>query len=273
MDAHSKTIANTFFRGNRRYYVPISSRSLQRTEYVNSPLERYRDRILKKWKYPDYMFDVTPGGHISALKKHLKNTYFAVIDLKMFYESISDTKVYRSLRSIGLPHSEAFKLTGESTVSDGKKMHLPRGFHQSAILASLVFDRSLLGSHIRSGKVKSHVSVYNDDIIISSLQIGLLRVDFTKIVSAAEHSNFKINTRKTQVPSKSIEVFNLILSKKEIMFTEQRLRKFAAEMNSLKEWCKRNQRDYFSELAHLHKDYIARASGSLIESVAIPKSV
>lgn len=256
MSVHTKTVAHSFKKNKRRYYVPISSPKNLTSTRCESPLVRYRKMILEKWRYPKYMFNAASGGHVSALRKHLPNSYFAVVDLQSFYETITDTKIYRSLRSIGFVHSEAFKLTGESTVKKGKKMHLPRGFHQSSILASLVFDRSLLGSLIRSKELGSRVTVYNDDIVLSDSSPDTLRKDFASIVDAAKRSNFQINSKKTQSPRAIVEVFNLLLSHKDIAFVESRIEKFTSDMLSLKTCCEVSDKDYFESLLDLHASYL-----------------
>ncbi len=256
MISHKKTIAHSFKKYKRRYYVPISSVPNPPLNDIELPIRKYRQIILKRWNYPEYMFNAAPGGHLSALRMHDSHKYFAIIDLKSFFESITDTKVYRSLRSIGLLHSEAFELTGESTVRDGKRMHLPRGFHQSSILASLVFDRSLIGSLIRSKKLSSHVTVYNDDIILSSSHLSNLTKDYVLLVDAAVRCNFQINTSKTQGPREVVKVFNLLLSCEELSFAEHRIEEFVADMLTMKEFCEDNDQDYFLSLLALHGDYI-----------------
>ena len=236
--------------------VNIWSSAASKSESPLSPLIRYRKMILAKWRYPKYMFNAASGGHVSALRCHVSNSYFAVVDLKSFYETITDTKIYRSLRNIGLPHSQAFKLTGESTVKNGKKMHLPRGFHQSSILASLVFDHSLLGSLIRSKKLVSLVTVYNDDIVISASRSDTIKKDYAAIIDAAKRSNFQINVKKSQAPCQKIEVFNLLLSHNDIAFPESRIEKFISDMGSLKCHCEENGDDYFESLLDLHASYL-----------------
>ncbi len=236
--------------------VRVWQRNVSEPELGLSPLVQYKKTILEKWRYPKYMLNVASGGHVSALRRHLHNSYFAVVDFKSFYETISDTKIYRSLRSIGLPHSKAFKLTGESTVKNGKKIHLPRGFHQSSILASLVFDRSLLGSLIRSRELKSLVTVYNDDIVLSNSNLDTLKNDFASVLHAAKRSNFQINQKKTQSPRQTVEVFNLLLSHGDIAFVGSRIEKFTSDMRSLKRDCEANGWDYFESLLDLHASYL-----------------
>lgn len=207
-----KTIAHSFMKLGKRYYVPISSDKIQSTEYVASPLPKYKKYILKKWDYPEYMFNVAVGGHIAALNTHLNNSYFAVVDLKSFYETITATKIYRALRRIGLPHRVAYELTGESTIKSTDVVHLPRGFQQSSLIASLVFDQSLVGSIIRSKRLSAKISIYNDDIIISSNNLCSLKIDYYILLEVLKESNFALNETKTQVPNTAVNVFNLRLT-------------------------------------------------------------
>ena len=173
-----------------------------------------------------------------------------------FFESISDTKVYRSLRSIGIPHSVAFVLTGESTVVGAKGTHLPRGLHQSPLLSSLAFDRSLLGSTIRSMNIRSKITVYNDDIIISSYSLNNVQTDFDLLLQAIMRCRLGINTSKTHPPRKRVRVFNMILSGEGISFTKDRVEQFSEDIAKAKAWGERHGAQDVSFYIDLYAEYV-----------------
>jgi hypothetical protein len=192
---------------------------------------QYRDEITSKWSRPDYMFTGKPGGHVAALRVHLPNSYFAVIDLADYYETITDTKIYRSLLKIGVNKFKAFKMAGESTVSFKNTKVLARGLSQSSILADLVFDQSLLGSVIKN-KISSTVSVYCDDIILSGNDYEQLNVDLEELLKGIVWSRFEVNFNKSTNVSTEVKVFNLVMTKGNLRFTSERLIKFADTIKS-----------------------------------------
>jgi len=109
--------------------------------------ERKGHRIIKffsHFKFPDYFYHYSRGGHVAAIHAHLKNKLFFKIDIQNFYYSIARMRVTRALRSHG--YQGANTLATWSTVRNpcpGGHTHvLPIGFVQSPLLASLVLMKS-----------------------------------------------------------------------------------------------------------------------------------
>jgi hypothetical protein len=256
-----KTVAKTFVRDGRRYYVPVTSYSISRDFSAGADLlDRYRQLIHRRWDYPDYMFNARPGGHVAALRRHFqpsdREVSFACIDLKDFFETISDTKVYRALRRVGISHSLAFQMAGESTVAHAGRRILPTGFHQSSLLASLVFDTSLIGSSIRSGWPGCRVTVFNDDIILSGPDLDLLSEAFYGVIDACARSNFRVNHDKTRNPGPTATAFNIIIGNGELRFTDARIERFVQDISRFRDWCAERDVSFHGRLAELYLGYI-----------------
>lgn len=169
----------------------------------------------KKWRSPDFFFHMRAGGHVKALQAHLTNSSFARLDIRNFFGSISKTRVTRCLKSV-FPYSKAREKANISTVlhpSSGKSI-LPFGFVQSPILASLCLHQSALGQHLQklSREKEIVVSVYVDDIILSSNDERLLVDALTEIKSRAARSGFILNSEKESGPGPQVTAFNIDLS-------------------------------------------------------------
>lgn len=200
-----------------------------------SEMSRYGKRLHKfivgKWKAPLYYYHMRDGGHVAAARMHLKNEYFALIDIRHFFESTSQSRVTRELKTI-FPYEEARKIAKISTVrvpnTNKKKFSIPYGFPQSPILATLCLHHSYAGRVLeglyKSGRMR--VSVYMDDIILSSSDAKALTNGFNALCEALKKSRYEVNDVKTQQPSKAITVFNLELSHKHLRVTAKRLVEF-----------------------------------------------
>ena len=229
-------VVQSFLRDGKRYFVPPTAQCFEDFDGRANLISRYYENILTCWNPPDYMHQFRAGGHARMLRRHIARTYFAHIDLKDFFEHISDTKVYRALRRIGLPHQKAYSLAGESTVALKGRSALPRGFHQSQLLASVVFDQSLIGSVIKRGTFSSLVTSYCDDIIMSSDDGGLLIGEFSRLLETIERANFSINKEKTLGPNVFTIAFNIIISKNQLAFTDTKLCRFLETCQRYKNW-------------------------------------
>jgi proteasome assembly chaperone (PAC2) family protein len=77
---------------------------------------------------------------------------------------------------------------------------------QSPILASVCLDDSTLGEYIKacSNNAILNISVYMDDIVISSNSIQELVKQMEYLKDAAKSSHFSLNTEKESLPSDSI---------------------------------------------------------------------
>lgn len=182
--------------------------------------------VAAKWKAPDFYFHLRAGGHIAAVRSHASSTFFYRADLDDFFARVNRSRITRCLKSL-FPYPDARAMASESVVKrpalDGYV--LPYGFVQSPILASLALDMSKLGSFLRKLYARKDliVSVYVDDIIISSDDEPTLREIAGQLDQFANAALFPISAIKIEGPALGITAFNIELSHEMLRITEARL--------------------------------------------------
>ena len=190
------------------------------------------------WHAPKYYYHLRKGGHVAALKSHAHHVFFAHLDIKNFFSSIGKSRITRSLKS-HVGYLRARDIAEKSTVpqpfSEGETLDkaLPFGFVQSPVIASLCLRKSALGrflSEVHKEKRLS-VSVYMDDIILSSDDNDFLTSIYDETRRLAERSRLLINNRKSEPPSEKITAFNIELSNNSLKINQERFRKLSEEYN------------------------------------------
>ncbi|PSW29617.1 hypothetical protein C9J19_05940 [Photobacterium phosphoreum] len=186
----------------------------------------------KQWTKPVYYYHLRDGGHVAALNNHIKSNYFATLDLSNFFGSISRSRITRALKTI-IGYDDARKVAKLSTVKSPENYqyshYLPYGFVQSPLLASIcLFDSSLgkLLDTIYKKNTEVNVSVYMDDIVISSKNKTKLSRVYEEIKLAAYKSKFDLNDNKTCPVSTQTKAFNIIISTGEMSIENKRFQKF-----------------------------------------------
>ena len=184
------------------------------------------------WQPPLNYYHLMPGGHIKALRLHLNNSIFIHLDIKHFYNSINKSRVTRSLKKY-VGYEKARQIAIESTVKitkEGSQIFvLPFGFVQSPLLASLCLFHSRLGQYIEKIRKTTNyvkISVYMDDIVISTKNRLLSEKILERVKIAAEDSNFLLNAKKEEGPSNMVTAFNIDLCHKNIKIEDNRLSMF-----------------------------------------------
>lgn len=187
--------------------------------------------VQKKWAPPAYFFHHRSGGHVEALKFHADGKFFVRADLKKFFNRINKSRITRELKPL-FGYADARAFASESTVplyTESEVKHvLPFGFVQSSILASLCLYKSALGRVIRelNQVAGTKVSVYVDDIIVSTQDIEAASNAFEKLLDASERSALPLNMEKSTGPSETIVVFNVDLAEESIVVSEKRMGEF-----------------------------------------------
>ncbi|MEH6530764.1 MAG: reverse transcriptase domain-containing protein [Photobacterium frigidiphilum] len=187
--------------------------------------------VNKHWQAPPYFFHLKKGGHVQALKSHLESHYFASLDIADFFGSMSRTRVTRSLKEY-LGYEDARAIAKASTIPHRRKDEhshaLPYGFSQSPLLASLCLDKSTLGKCIKEcyESPEAIITVYMDDIVVSSSNKTHIQKWLNKVKFAAKKSNLKLNEAKELPISAKVEVFNIELSTEALAITDKRFSLF-----------------------------------------------
>jgi len=199
---------------------------------------KLHENILSIWTPPQYFYHFAKGGHVSAIRAHLRNKFFVRLDLSKFFDCINRSRVHRALRRIGFSHRRAWDAACHSTVNkEAKKTNysLPFGFVQSPVLASLAFASSSLGVKIMElHRLGIDVSVYMDDILLSGNNSADLYLARRQLEAAAEISRFTFNSIKSTGPKPEIEVFNIIVSYNTSKISPDRYKKFEEEVKIAK---------------------------------------
>lgn len=185
-----------------------------------------------KWLPPAFMFHLNGKGHIGAITLHSGNSYFLKFDLKNFFYNVTRAKIIRSLKKIGFKYDLALKVAQESTVADKGRYFLPFGFCQSQLLASICLDKSEIGSCIRRLRKEGiYISVFVDDIIISSSSYTDLFKAENEFISAAKLSGFPINIGKSSGVGRRVTAFNICFDGTRPILTSERMLEFASQLN------------------------------------------
>jgi hypothetical protein len=179
--------------------------------------------------FPDYYFHFRKGGHVSAIHSHRNHKFFARIDLKNFFYSIGRNRLKNVLKSAGVHSAEHFaRWSTVKNPCEGPRYSIPYGFPHSPWLATLVLHESALGRAIEELRRLVHITVYLDDIALSSNDIDEIQLAYKRLLSAVEASGFQLNKEKSRNPVPRIEIFNCELAYEESAVTPARISEFYA---------------------------------------------
>ncbi|MDR6936005.1 reverse transcriptase domain-containing protein [Luteibacter sp. 3190] len=182
-----------------------------------------------QWKAPNFFYHLRHGGHVAAVRAHVENRYFFRADIDDFFGRVGRSRITRCLKT-WFSFADAREMADISVVRHpvhGSHI-LPYGFVQSPILASVALDMSRLGACLRSlAKHKPlKVSVYVDDIIISSNDLELLNTAADAVLRRGEQALFPIGALKREGPCEAITAFNIELAQHSLNISEQRMKVF-----------------------------------------------
>lgn len=211
---------------NKRFQIKSGRWVFVPTEEAKVTGAYIKKSVEKHWIPPDYYFHLKAGGHVSALRLHMDSEYFYRADIDNFFGRIGRSRLTRWL-NCWFPYPEARQMASESVVKapGDDNFYLPYGFVQSPILASLVLDKSKLGRCLSrlSRNDLLRLSVYVDDILISSNDINLLAEAAESLSLEAEKAGLAINLKKTEGPARCVTAFNVELSHNSLKITPKRL--------------------------------------------------
>lgn len=209
MQNSHKWLSRFRIKSNTWVYVPTSE-TIKEGRFLKNLIEF-------KWLPPSNYYHLRSGGHVDAIKYHLGGKFFIHADLKKFFNSINRSRITRELKPY-FGYEKARNIAMESTVSipleSGQAFALPFGFVQSTIIASLCLRKSTLGKtiHKLNGTDGIKVSVYVDDIIISTQSLEEAVRALAMIHESSERSGLVLNREKLKGPAENITAFNIDLS-------------------------------------------------------------
>ena len=168
-----------------------------------------------------------PGGHVAALHSHRQNRFFCKLDIENFFYSIGRNRVTKSLRASGIPRASHYaKWSSVKNPYSDPSYSLPYGFVQSPILATLVLARSSLGDTLRRISTRVQVSVYVDDISMSSNEFEVLANCFNQLREGCTTAGFQCSVEKTIAPTDMLQIFNCSLKERQTLVLPERIEEF-----------------------------------------------
>lgn len=207
------------------------------TAEVKASGEKIHSSVSKAWSAPSFYFHLQQGGHVAALRRHLDSQHFFRCDLDDFFGRVNRSRVTRCLKRY-FSYADARRVADESVVfrPGTSQTVLPYGYVQSPMLASLALDRSRLGRFLRqcNSREDMKVSVYMDDIILSSDDRSLLNDAAAELAQHATGAGFPLSPEKSQGPSALITAFNIELSHGVLSISRERLDRFRESYSTAK---------------------------------------
>jgi hypothetical protein len=215
-----------------KVYVPTDE-GRERGKHIKEEIER-------RWAAPSNYYHLRDGGHVAAAKVHQVAPYVSSVDLKRFFDQVSRTKVHRALKSIGVPHADAWDMACDSAVDKNppqRKFSIPFGFVQSPLIASLVLSRSALGVAIQRLNGRDvQITVYVDDITISGPTERAVSEALEQLESAAVVAGLEFNADKRQDAAPTTVNFNIEFGSGKIQITDDRLNGFRDSLKTANEY-------------------------------------
>lgn len=192
-----------------------------------------KDAVAGRWKAPQFYYHLQPGGHVAAVRAHDGHAHLARLDIENFFGSIGLSRVTRSLKK-RFDYDTARKWAKASCVRHPKtgEFMVPFGGIQSPILASMYLHDSTLGTVLRrlSRDHDLAVSVYVDDIIVSSNDSAKCADAVKQIEGAAAKAGLTLSAAKKQGPATKIEAFNIEIAMAGLSITNDRMLSFESTM-------------------------------------------
>jgi hypothetical protein len=198
------------------------------TEYYKKRGLEIHKKISKIWTAPSYYYHLNAGGHVAAMHAHKKNKYYLSLDIEDFFGSIGLSRITRNLVPL-FGYTEARSMAKDSTVNhpvDIKRMILPYGFTQSPVISSLVLANTALGKGLDLLSRHLKVSVYMDDILLSSDSENILETAKINLIHLAEISKFNLHPEKCQGPAATLTAFNIDIKQWHLEINRNRMTDF-----------------------------------------------
>lgn len=193
--------------------------------------ERISHVIRSRWQIPSSYYHLRKGGHVAALKKHSGSHLFTRLDIERFFYQVNKTKILRCLKKIGLTFSDANDIAYASVIMENGKSFLPYGFTQSPLIASLCLNFSSAGRFVQFLDKNIIVSIYVDDIILSTRSNErALREATRHLIERLHESHFPISSDKISICEKTVESFNVNLSNRNLSVTPDRIEQFKEQI-------------------------------------------
>jgi len=191
-------------------------------------------KVGQAYTFDPIYFHLRRGGHVAAIHNHRDHTSFAKLDISRFLYRISRRRVQSALDRIGIGDARFYaKWSTVANPYDDPDFALPYGFVQSPVLATLVLATSQAGLHLLSLPPSITVSIYMDDISLSSNDSLALEDAYASSVNALETDGFSMSAEKLRAPAPSLNLFNCDLSVGRTIVRDDRIAEFVASQPTI----------------------------------------
>lgn len=187
--------------GNEK--IRILHPSIKKLKVIQKKIQR---NILSKLPMPDYAYGGVRGrDNIKNAKRHQGKRHFFTTDLKDFYPSITNSKVFKMFRSFNFSPSVCRILTQLTTY----KGRLPQGTPTSSTIANLVFIKT--GNKLQTFAIQNGLTFtsFVDDLTFSA------PYDFKEksncLLDVIKADGFLISHKKTNYKTKNPMVTGIIV--------------------------------------------------------------
>lgn len=128
-------------------------------------LKKINSRVLSRLNFPDFVH-CGPAGRsiVTAARGHNNFKLHLSLDVKAFFDNIEETTVRDILQKVGVTK----EVTSTIVAVAVEHNRLPQGFPTSPLLAALVISYATQGFYNRFNYKEILLSIYADDILISS---------------------------------------------------------------------------------------------------------
>lgn len=192
-----------------------------------------KDRIERRVAFEDFYYHLKPGGHVSALHAHRGNSYFSKVDIDNFFYRVGRNRLARALHEEGIARAAHYaKWSCVRNPFSDPRYAVPYGFVQSPIVTTLVLRNSPVGTYLKKISSSITVSVFMDDIAISSKEKDHLEMAFIEIQRAFDEANLPLKVSKSCPPSDNIDIFNCYLEEMKSVVTQERKDLFYSQPRS-----------------------------------------
>lgn len=167
---------------------------------------RIQSNILLKLPMPDYAYGgIKKRDNILNAKKHQGRKFIFTTDLKNFYPSITNKKVFEMFRNFNFSPTVARILTQLTTY----KGRLPQGSPTSSMIANLVFVKTGKKLEAFAKENKLTFTSFVDDLTFSA-PINFKERAVT-IIEIIKLDGFAISHKKTQYKTKNPTVTGIVV--------------------------------------------------------------
>lgn len=211
------------------YSFEVSGKRIYfQSKWARKKGEEIKNLVENAYNFEDYFYHLKKGGHISAIHSHRQFRFFCKLDIENFFYSINRNRVQKKLKKLKIPNSQFYSKVSCIKDPNYSNYVLPIGFKQSPVLSSLVLAKSTIGDTLYEMKDQNvcNISVYVDDICLSSNNLKTLQECYNELKNKIEESNFSINKNKSREPCEEIEIFNCSLKYEKTLVLPNRITYF-----------------------------------------------